>query len=542
MSKTVKQKVLVVSDSTGRGLGGVPVFNWELTKGLAKHYDVTLFTVMPHQGKEKTQGKTLEELYDEAKVEISEQHGGVKVALVRNNANIENKYLKGLLWGAVESGKPEDYGLPSAGDNVFDVTIGHSRFSGPAAVRIGELWYPDTKKVWFLHTLPEEYDAIKGTPQEGIEHALLEAHWMPRADIVTGVGPVMTEEALILSRRLGLPKVPSVHDFTPGTELSDPVTPEEHDFFEVLLMGRADDKIKGADDAIRAIRLANAEAGDKKFRLKIRGVPSPEVKLTQDWANDIAGNDYSVVILAFTKDGNELINDIRSADTGIMDSHVEGFGLVFTEFSSHGIPALANERSGAAGFVLDPQRVPQEIGADCVVLDRGFAGIRPQLWKDALLKQRDHISERFEAARELRETFSRYSWENGAKVLVEVALATDPSVPKYTIQGPDGTVTEREISEIDSPPEDRIPLSSDSEMLDFTELTVARDLGDEKRATITQIEEQLKKSGNPEEREELQKRINETTKEWEERKVEENRDRENEMENDGEELGELGEK
>ncbi len=43
-----RPRILVVIDESGHGLGGVPVFNLELTNGLAGDNDVVLLTVDGH--------------------------------------------------------------------------------------------------------------------------------------------------------------------------------------------------------------------------------------------------------------------------------------------------------------------------------------------------------------------------------------------------------------------------------------------------------------------------------------------------------------
>ncbi len=63
-----RPKILVVIDESGHGLGGVPVFNLELTNGLSENNDVTLLTVDAHG--------------DYNAAQVSANHGDVSVVNV----------------------------------------------------------------------------------------------------------------------------------------------------------------------------------------------------------------------------------------------------------------------------------------------------------------------------------------------------------------------------------------------------------------------------------------------------------------------------
>jgi glycosyltransferase involved in cell wall biosynthesis len=139
-----------------------------------------------------------------------------------------------------------------------------------------------------------------------------------------------------------------------------------------------------------------------------------------------------------------IAEDIRSSHALLMPSHFEHLGLVPLEAAGFGVPVLVNGDSGAAMFLAGIDRVPAAIGAPCVVRDFGQAGIRPQLWADAIEGLGMDIRNRFANAALLRDLLARYSWSDAAKVLVAAARRPDwRTVVRSTVQGRDQGLLQR---------------------------------------------------------------------------------------------------
>ncbi|MEU1627741.1 glycosyltransferase family 4 protein [Streptomyces sp. NPDC020096] len=394
-----RRRILIVSDVSGPGLGGVPVFNQELTEALAREHDVTLLTA------------------DRDTI----PHPGAKIVSIGVPEGVEMR--DALAEAAARD--PRSYGLADPEQSPYDLIIGHSRFSGPAAAALRENWYPNARVAHFLHTSPERLDALKGQPQKGVTKAEIECEVMQKVDLVVGVGPLLTEEARRLSTQAGA-RVPGSHELIPGTKIDEPVQYSgPKDRLNLLVMGRTDDPIKGVDDALAAVNLLRSEGLD--VHLTVRGADPASLQRIQQQAERLAGGREAVTVLPFTKDSAELRNDIRGADAVIMPSKHEGFGLVATEAAGHGVPILVNEESGAARFLGDPQRIPSEIGKPCVVAEPPDPDMRPEAWADAISRLKEELPQRQQNAMQLREALKGYSWDHSAHALTEAAMRTTPA-------------------------------------------------------------------------------------------------------------------
>lgn len=441
-ARAPRRRVLVVSDVSGMGLGGVPVFNMELTKGLAVGHDVTMLTVDPAEDYNK-----------EKKIE---QHGGARVVNVPAKGTEPRDYFAELVKGKPgDDGpppKPGDYKMPSEED-AFDVIIGHSRFSGPGAKLIRDKWYPKARLVHFLHTSPVRLDKIKRQPEKGGQKSKAEREVMRDADLVAGVGPLLTAEAERLSRQIL--RVPAVHEFVPGTEAAEPVRPSlwnrtKHALhlpakLKLLLPGRAADEIKGVKAAIMAVGILRGKKSEGGYgldvRLTVRGAPDPaeKPKEYQEW-KDIA-DQYGkggITLLPFTTNPADLESNREKTHALIMPSLHEGFGLVATEAASQSIPVLVNGESGAAQFLKHFRQlgVPMVVDAPFTIDPvsgnevAGGEAQRAQVWARAIATLNKELLGRRALAESLRSSLSQYTWQHAAEALIAAAMTT-------TISGPD---------------------------------------------------------------------------------------------------------
>jgi glycosyltransferase involved in cell wall biosynthesis len=430
------------------GLGGLPVFNQHLTESLAEDHDVTLLTArsenIPHSGVKSIIG------YDPP------IEDGVRVA--------ENPWLQ-----RIASRDPRDLGLIDPRKGSYDLVIGHTRLSGPAAIKLRDNWYPNARVIYFLHTSPERLLPFKfpNDPEKvrerlrenlAIQHAA-----MPRADIVVGVGPLLMEEAKKLSS--GGDFLPSVHELIPGTQVEPLVEYQNRNKLHLLLMGRTDDALKGVDDALQAVKYLN-KAGTE-VHLTIRGAHEATMKVARNNAESLAGVG-NVTVKPFTQDLSELRKDIRTSDALIMPSKHEGFGLVATEATGHGIPILVNEESGVAQFLGDESRLPSDLVQSLVVQEPSDLRLRSQEWAAAIRRLKDELPQRRQLAQALREKLRAYSWTYACHALIEASTSavvlprktegTDLQQPRMTRQGPHGTLlVVDELKEIGQQKADQAP-------------------------------------------------------------------------------------
>ncbi|WP_223769590.1 glycosyltransferase family 4 protein [Streptomyces huiliensis] len=421
-----RYRILVVCDISGMGGGGVPVFNQHITEALAKEHDVTLFTTDPD----------------------TQPHRGARIV----STPPVPSGVDGRVWMEFQSTlDPRTHGLPDPQGRPFDLIVGHSRFSGPAAAELRDRWYPDAKIAHFLHTSPERLAEVKHADDpvhaqtKAARDSRIEREVMDRADMVVGVGPLLTVEAERLSSTGQ--HVPDSHQLIPGVKIGELVKRQPHDGrLNLLLMGRTDDPLKGVNDALRAVKKLNETGLD--VHLTIRGADPKkldEIANAAEWR----GGKGNVTVKPFTEDDNELKNDIKSADAVIMPSKHEGFGLVATEAAGHGVPILVNQESGAAQFLGDNSKFPPEIGQPCIVPEPKNPDHRYRNWAKAISELKADLPQRRENAKELREALKAYSWDHASKALVEASMQATPVAQqkplaqgqaqrKATVQGPFG--------------------------------------------------------------------------------------------------------
>ncbi|MDT9691740.1 glycosyltransferase [Streptomyces sp. P9(2023)] len=431
-----RYNILVVSDNSGRGEGGVEVFNQELSEALARRHNVTLFTANPDMP----------------------QHEGIqRVVQTQPPEGVERRDWIEHLAGQ----DPTAQGLEDPASQPYDIIIGHSRFSGPAAAEMRENWYQDARVVHFLHTSPERLPFVKGlSHEEATEKAAkdssIERLTMARADVAAGVGPLLSEASRQLSADGA--NIPHSHEVIPGTHIYDPV---QHDpapeRLNLLVMGRVSDPLKGMDDAAEAVALLN-EAG-LSVHLTVRGVKDEELASATARIAQLSGGNATVK--GRTRNVEELNEDIRNSHAVIMPSKHEGYGMVAPEGLAHGVPVLVNEESGAALFFQDTDRVPAEIGQRCVVPEPTDGNSRANAWMTAINQLSEDLPQRQADALHLREVLQQYSWDHAAEALVQTTMEQTPLPQRgpesmltvqqrdaaRTVQGPNGQVIRPEVPE-----------------------------------------------------------------------------------------------
>ena len=182
------------------------------------------------------------------------------------------------------------------------------------------------------------------------------------ADIVLAVGPLLRDALRSMLDHK------EVHMLVPGfpeiTHRTEPRT------FNAFLSGRLDDsarKIKQAYLGVaafgKAISRCTEECGlpdalhrDKEPWLMLRGIEFEKTDGATDphaeqdlklFAEEYAKGVLTLHALPFTRDRNELFDDLRAASVAMMPSWHEGFGLVAWEAIAAGVPLIISKKSGA---------------------------------------------------------------------------------------------------------------------------------------------------------------------------------------------------
>ena len=156
-----------------------------------------------------------------------------------------------------------------------DNIIGHSRFSGPAAIKLKQAHFPNATVQYFLHSYPVEGSILTGYEayEERIDADLAEKKflgekkWMPQADVVMAMGPLLRAGATLILEEAGI-STPRIHECIPGVEFKgDPVGYQQPaGKAKLLLLGRASAPIKGFETILMAV-LKLKETHDINFSI-----------------------------------------------------------------------------------------------------------------------------------------------------------------------------------------------------------------------------------------------------------------------------------
>ena len=250
--------------------------------------------------------------------------------------------------------------LPQA----VDLVIGHSRFSGPAALQIHDERFPEARFVHVVHMVTDALARVQEKPvAEGLRNQAIERDLVAQSDLAVGVGPVLRAEVERLAAMTG--STPAIHELIPGVPFEQPVPPPRGEHRStILLFGRVDDSQKGTAAAALMVRDLPPDV-----TLIVRGAPPETVAEAQEELSQIAGR--FVEVRPRTIDRAELLVDMRQADVVIMPSRAEGFGLVGLEAAGAGVPILVPSSSGVGRFIGDSGLFPTELARQALV-EQGF--------------------------------------------------------------------------------------------------------------------------------------------------------------------------
>jgi len=296
-----------------------------------------------------------------------------------------------------------------------DLLIGHSRFSGSAAVYLRDRVYPDAKAALFIHTSPEEGNRLRGLRGRADPLAEIDVSIAARADIVFALGPLLAMRARRLAASHGVP-AERIREIVPGISDSAVAENGHHgDEFRILVLGRLDDPIK--ESGLAADIVGVLRQNGMRAQLVLRGAREESIDGLERTLSERARS--PVWVRPFTTDRTAVERELRAADLLLVTSQHEGFGLVAFEAAGHAIPVLVSrENSGVGMFLSDPRRVPAALGLPGTVSDSYVHEERVRLWSDAVTRTLTDLDEARRRARELREyLLARYSWSACAEAL-----------------------------------------------------------------------------------------------------------------------------
>lgn len=360
---------------------------------------------------------------------------------------------RSVLTEAVRGARPEDIGLPPS-PHHFDAVVGSGWTSGREANLVRRAFYPTAITANALHIDPHGLgralgDAERSGPMEDIHRNVF-----GESDLVFAPGPKAARDARNLVSRSCPGPVPPVGELIPGVTVptSTRATTRSGTDFELLMLGRGEDRNKGAVDTARAVR--DLRRDGRRVRLTLRGIPSERVATFQAFMDDAAGASGAVRVLSFTEDRSRIEADIDASDALVVASESEAYGLVAAECAARGRPFLVarGNGNGFAELLSEPGGIAGDAGRRFVIEDGGTvsfygnhmgtgqacAGPRHRVLAQGVAELMDDYEQRTEHVQVLRRSLSAYTPAHMAQAFAEMVRRVMSGNRTSARQGPDG--------------------------------------------------------------------------------------------------------
>jgi D-inositol-3-phosphate glycosyltransferase len=311
-----------------------------------------------------------------------------------------------------------------------DFIVGHGRILGPFAAAQQQQFFPEAKRIHFVHMDAEELEAAKersggeSRMQQADERRILERELAQSADLVVGIGPALTTS--IRDDLMGPAQSPPVLGLVPGLRSGWVAKASEiAEKNRVLVIGRADDfHSKGIDlaaEALLDVSLRWPKSDPHRPTLVIRGVPNESSSYVKKELEGVTSTLLDIYLRPYTQSEDEIVRDLAQAKVVLMPSRHEGFGLAAWEAIAAGVPVLVSENSGLAR-VLRETRIDTTPSSIVQVRDADGKSAR-QAWEDAISRTlADPVGARKRALELRLQIQESFTWQRAVKELTK-ALA-----------------------------------------------------------------------------------------------------------------------
>ncbi|MCG7523352.1 glycosyltransferase [Streptomyces sp. OfavH-34-F] len=251
-------------------------------------------------------------------------------------------------------------------DKTPDLIVGHSRITGFAARRLADAFYPQARRLHFVHMAPDEIEWHKPGREtdaglRASERTEIERGLGKDAYRVVAIGPRLHDQ--FLTEFTSAPLAPLRMDpgFDVAVDCVGTRTPPAGQPLRVLLLGRTEDaELKGVQLAAAACGKVDKwqqQVGEHRVRLVVRGAQPGTGEKEREAISALSGNaDLQVVVREYTSKEEAIEHDLDTASMVLMPSRSEGFGLVGLEAIVRGVPVLITSASGLGQLLRETSR------------------------------------------------------------------------------------------------------------------------------------------------------------------------------------------
>ncbi|MFF9004628.1 glycosyltransferase [Streptomyces goshikiensis] len=309
-----------------------------------------------------------------------------------------------------------------------DLVIGHSRITGSAARRLAEVFYPEARRLHFIHMAPDEIEWFKPGRERDAglraeQRTEIERELGVSAYRVVAVGPRLHDQ--FLTEFTKAPMSPLRLD--PGFDVVGsvgPRVPPSGKPLRVLLLGRTEDsELKGVQLAAAACGQADKwlkQDDEPRVRLVVRGAQPGTGEGERKAISEFSGNpDLQIVVREYTAEETAIDHDLDTASLVLMPSRSEGFGLVGLEAITRGVPVLISSASGLGQLLSETLG---QVASRFVVPVTGDADKDTGTWAravDRILRDRESAFQRVADLRDL--LGQQVTWAGASGVVLSQA-------------------------------------------------------------------------------------------------------------------------
>lgn len=318
------------------------------------------------------------------------------------------------------------------------IFLGHDRISGEIALLTAKL--VAGRSALIHHMSYDHYESFAEDSASAKKKADHQASLFTKADIAIAVGPLLRDALVDMIDKAVDMIIPGLAEIEPRT-----LTPKTFSMFVSGRLSEDSSRNKQGQLALAAFATCCKKAKKQQYpaslynkrpKLLMRGVDfegedtnephySASEKNLKLFAQEYSGSVINLHALPYTKERNELFDELKKSSLAAMPSWHEGFGLVAWEAIAAGVPLIISKESGVfqlisenhsgfdSGFIW-----PVDIEGQ--VEEPNFSDNDLSTVCNALMEVAKNPEKARQKASTLRSELSQYTWTSCAEKACEI--------------------------------------------------------------------------------------------------------------------------